>query len=362
MSQRTAIAGLAVSLLLLALTLLAVGAGPSLPGPSVRSWLGMAEPEAPEPCEFDPAKVLHPRGRPAPGSWRSEPPAPSSAPELGATRVGRYVYKVGGQTPDGAERAIVRFDPASGAYRRVAELPVGIDHPVVSAHDGDVIVAGGYVDGAEATNRAWSYTPRTGAVRELPPMHFVHGAAAGAVLGDRLYVAGGLFEFGNEQTPHRSLEIYDFGDHTWTVGPDMPTARHHFGAAALGDKVYFAGGRQPADLSLASFEAFDPAANRWQRLPSLPIGAGAAGVAAGDDEVIVVGGGEDEFDPEGGKWVLPTTYAYHPRSRRWTRLPDLGTPRHGEAVAVAAGRLYVFRGIPCPGYGRTASVESLKLH
>jgi Kelch motif len=349
--------------LVLLLTLVAVaGVGPSLPGPPIRSWLGLGDPQPPVPCRFDPADVRHPRGRQLAGSWRPEPSAPSSAPELAAARVGGYVYMVGGQTPLGAEKTILRFDPRHGEYRRVGRLPVALDHPVVSAHKGDVVVAGGYIEGADATNRAWSFTPRTGEIRELPPMRFPRGAAAGAVLGERLYVAGGLLEFGNQYEPRRSLEIYDFERRTWTRGPDMPTPRHHFGATALHGRLYFAGGRRPSDLSLSAFEEFDPSSESWRRLPSLPVGAGSAGVAAAAGSVIVVGGGEDHRDDHGGNWVLRTVYAYDPGSSRWTRLPDMRKPRHGLAVAVSGGRLYAFRGIPCPGYGRTASAESLDLN
>lgn len=362
MSRRTTIAGLVVSSLALVLTVLAIAStDTSLPGPSVGSWLGIADPEPPEPCEFDPEKVRHPAGRQVAGSWRPEPRSPSSAPELGATHVGPYLYLVGGQSPEGAERTILRFDPKSRRYRRVGELPVALDHPVVTSHGEDVVVAGGYVDGTRPTNRAWTFTPRSGEVRELPPMRFPRGAAAGTVDGDRLYVAGGLVDYGNRNEPRRSLQIYDFESGEWAVGPDMPTARHHFGAAVVGRKLYFAGGRQPSDLSLAAFEEFDPRRGGWRRLAPLPVGTGAPGVTAGGGKVIVVGGGEDEFDPSGGHWVLPTVYAYDPRMRRWSRLPDMRKPRHGLAVAVAGDRLYAFRGSPCPGYGRMASAESLEL-
>ncbi len=257
---------------------------------------------------------------------------------------------------------ILRFDPRDGEYRRVARLPVALDHPAVAAHGSEVIVAGGYIDGAESTNRVWSFTPRTGDVEELPPMHLRRGAAAAAAVGDHLYVAGGLLEFGNEDEPRRSLEIYDFGDRSWSDGPDMPTPRHHFGAVALDGELYFAGGRRPSDLSLAAFEEFVPSSGRWRRLPPLPVGAGSPGVAAAGARVFVVGGAEDHLRDHGGNWVLRAAYAYDPGSSRWTRLPDMRKPRHGLAVAVAGGRLYAFRGIPCPGYGRTASAESLDLH
>ena len=31
-------------------------------------------------------------------------------------------------------------------------------------------------------------------------------------------------------------------------------------------------------------------------------------------------------------------------------------------MAVVGGKAYVFRGIPCPGYGEMSSAESLRLH
>jgi hypothetical protein len=37
------------------------------------------------------------------------------------------------------------------------------------------------------------------------------------------------------------------------------------------------------------------------------------------------------------------------------------TPRHAHAAVAAAGRLVVFGGAPCPGFGQTRSVESLEL-
>ena len=98
-------------------------------------------------------------------------------------------------------------------------------------------------------------------------MRTARGAAAGAVVGDRLYVAGGTTEFGNENEPIDSLEIYDFARRRWLSGPPMPTPRHHFGVGAIDGRLFFAGGRQPENLALAAFEEFDPASGRWWQGP-----------------------------------------------------------------------------------------------
>lgn len=363
MSRRTSLIGLSVSLLLLMLTIVvATGVGPELPGPHIRETLGLSSPPQPDVCEYDPTQVYEPPGRQAAGHWRFEHNAPIPSPEAGAVAVGGYVYLVGGQAREGTEPTLLRFDPRTGEYRHEPDAPVAIDHPVVTAHDGEVILASGYVNGSEPTNRVWAYSPRSGDWRELPPMRIARGAAAGAVVGDRLYIAGGTTRFGNENEPIDSLEIYDFDRRRWLRGPPMPTPRHHFGVGLADGRLFFAGGRQPQRMALAAFEEFDPSSGRWRRMPDLPNGVGSPAVTAGDGLVIVTGGGEDTiYLDEPGGWDTRASYAYEVRRGRWIRLPDMRKARHGHSMAVVGGKAYVFRGIPCPGYGEMSSAESLRL-
>jgi hypothetical protein len=54
-------------------------------------------------------------------------------------------------------------------------------------------------------------------------------------------------------------------------------------------------------------------------------------------------------------------YAYELRSRRWTRLPDLPTPRHGLGVVAAGGRIWALAGGPAPGLTVSGALESLRI-
>jgi Kelch motif len=360
MSRRTAIVGLVVSTFLLLLTFVTISGAVHLPGPHLRAMLGF-KPPAPSECEFDPSQIREPPGKPGRGTWRLEHDSPTPAPEAGAVTIGRYVYFVGGQRPNPGEPQVLRFDPRTGEYRSEPEAPVAIDHAVVAKHDGEVILVSGYIDGETATNRMWAYSPKTRKWRELPSMRYPRGAAAGATVGDKLYVAGGVYEYGNEHEPYRFLEIYDFKSHRWRAGPDMPTARHHFGVGVVDGKLYFAGGRRRDKLRLNAFEEFDPATNRWTVLPPVPTGTGSPAVTAIDGKVVVAGGGREIVKNADEGTVLRAAYAYDPATRHWTRLPNMRRARHGAVAAAAGGRVYVFRGVPCPGYGTMSSVESLRL-
>jgi non-specific serine/threonine protein kinase len=59
--------------------------------------------------------------------------------------------------------------------------------------------------------------------------------------------------------------------------------------------------------------------------------------------------------------TIASVYAYEIRGRRWSRLPDMRTPRHGLAVATFDGKVYAIAGGPQPGLHVSAANEFLAL-
>jgi N-acetylneuraminic acid mutarotase len=204
-------------------------------------------------------------------------------------------------------------------------------------------------------------------------MGLERGAAAAAVVGDKLYVAGGApqtFGVSAEGSPYGTLEIFNFKTEEWESGPDMPVPRHHTVGVGLGGKFYVAGGRAGLlDLNndtppVAEFDRYDPAAERWERLPKLPFGVSFSGITAAAGRVVIAGG-EDMVDWEdGGGWVTPSAWAFDPKANRWQRLPDMTIERRGFGLVKAGGRIYALMGGYCPGLRPkgplgTPTVESL---
>jgi hypothetical protein len=59
--------------------------------------------------------------------------------------------------------------------------------------------------------------------------------------------------------------------------------------------------------------------------------------------------------------TIREVYAYGIASRRWQRLDDLPTPRHGLGVAAFGGRIYVIGGGPEPGLTVSDANETLRI-
>jgi N-acetylneuraminic acid mutarotase len=346
-------------LLLFALVgLKAAGVGPDLPGPRIFG----GDPYTPVTCSPTPRRLKDPSSpRPAPGSWTRAPQTPEPAAELSGGTLGGLAYLVGGQDPIGKSIATVRtFDPATGRYGQVPDMPLRTDHVIAKGYRGNLYVVAGYHD-SEPAAALMSYSPseRRWTMLARPPL--ARGGAGGAVIGHRLYVVGGAPRSSPNAhvKPYRMLAYYDFRTGRWGEGPPMPTARHHIGVAALGSSLFVAGGRTPADLSTNAFESYDTRTRRWSKLPHMPLGVAAAGMVTGSHEVIV-GGGDDETNWQtGGGWATNSSWAYNPGTRRWRRLPDLPHAVQAAAVVAVGGRIRTFAGNDCPGLHRTREAFSL---
>ena len=135
----------------------------------------------------------------------------------------------------------------------------------------------------------------------------------------------------------RGCDIRGGGDVAWREEPAMPSLRDGPASAVLDGKVYLVGGiRSFSDdyaqaRSVGTVEAFDVAARRWERLPSLPERHNHAQVAALDGAIYAFGGHADSLR-EGA--AVGTSWRYDVQRRRWSEIAPMPTPRDGAPRAV----------------------------
>ena len=361
-SRARAVLGLIVAVM--AGVLVAAAAGVEVPRSiSDRLGLGGAD-DGTAPCKPDPGLLRAPSQAVATGAarWRPEASLPRRRDEPKSIRRGDEIWIIGGAVPDDGEVGsladVIAFDPATSGYRRMPSLPEPLDHVAAGAYRGDVLVAGGYT-ATRSSARAWRYSAARRAWSRAPALPRPSAAPGSAMLGSRLYVAGGtaISSFAPdilERRPLGDLDAYDFRTGRWTKLAPMPTPRHHVALVALGGQLYAIGGRSQGDFSSAAVERYDPRSNTWTSLRAMPQGVGGPAAAAAGGRIIVAGGGDDAE-----RWITPASWSFDPAGDRWTRLGDLREPRHGAALTVAGGRAYLMGGAPCPGFGLARTVESV---
>jgi large repetitive protein len=160
--------------------------------------------------------------------------------------------------------------------------------------------------------------------------------AGGAAVGGKLYVAGGKTNAGHQSKMH----VYDPTTDTWTAAPDLPGAAVENPAlVALNGKLYAFGGSTAAFSGAVSNAAvFDPAAGTWTALPPMPTARSGAPARAIGGKIYVVGG----MGGDGGS--LTTVEVFDPATNTWTSAAPMATRRDNPGAAGIDGKLYVFGG------------------
>ena len=288
-------------------------------------------------------------------NWSALPAAPLERTEVAAARLGHRIYVVGGfeRVSGGTTTAVERYDIRRRRWSRVRSMPLGLNHTTAVAYRGRLYVQGGY-EGAtgltEPTGVLLRFDPDSGRWRRLPASPTRRAAHAAAVLGGRLYVAGGA----NDSGSLRSLEVYDFSRRRWTSGPSFPgPARNHTTGIASGGHFYVLAGRDTANFSAA--ERYNLGSRAWEPLPPLrtPRG-GIASVRLRDGRIVVFGG--EDFGGSGNS-TISEVELFDPRTKRWSALPDMRTPRHGLGGAALGNRVFALEGGRQPGFAFSNAIE-----
>jgi non-specific serine/threonine protein kinase len=287
-------------------------------------------------------------------SWGTLPSAPLERSEVAAARIGSSIYVVGGFEPARTSPAVERFDIRRRRWTTVRSMPRAVNHPTAVAYGGDLYVHGGYAANlglTEPTGALQRYDPARNRWTRLPASPTARAAHAVAAIGHRLYAAGGA----NETGSLRSLEVYDFESRRWSRGPSFPgPARNHTTGVASGGRFYVLAGRDTRNYRAAA--RYDPRRRSWERLPPLHTARGGIASARLSDGRIVVFGGE-QLKPGGS--TIAEVELFDPRSRRWSSLPDMRTPRHGLGGAALGRRVFAIEGGPTPGFAFTRTIEFL---
>lgn len=321
------------------------------------------EPTAARACPAVPAPARVPRApAPAPGTWQALPDSPVARAELSAAALGNRVLLLGGQGPRGVSQSLVHaYDPRRRRYESLPPMPARVDHALVAADGENLYVVGGYRDGNPLAD-AWRYHASTGRWQALPRMPTARGGLAGGIVAGRLVAAGGAGRsFPDENVvPFDTVEVLDLQTLRWRSAPPLPDARHHAASAVLDGEVHVIGGRRPHDFDRADVHRYDPRSQRWAAAPPLPLGVSGAAAASTGDAIVVTGGGDPTlWESKGKGWTTPATWRLRAGATRWDRLPDTRVPHHQGAAAAVGGRVYVFEGSSCPGFGRGSAAESL---
>jgi N-acetylneuraminic acid mutarotase len=258
------------------------------------------------------------------------------------------VYAIGGLNPNRVPVATVTaYNVATNTWTFRRTLPV----PLAGSNgagviNGKIYVSGGYSDygGDFPSGRLYMYDPATNTwtrKRDIPMVTSVPGIpysdeyyAAGdgvtGVINGKLYVVSGCFQaqdpWGYYETCNPLFFRYNPATDRWTRLPSpfaKPTYAPSIGGVIAGKFYVMA---NSGDTYNAYFAVYDPVTNRWTPRNSLGLAHSGAGSAVLGGKLYVIGGtrynaATDAFD----KVML--TSVYDPATNLWTRRANMPSAR-----------------------------------
>ncbi|HEV2786467.1 MAG TPA: kelch repeat-containing protein, partial [Solirubrobacteraceae bacterium] len=128
----------------------------------------------------------------------------------------------------------------------------------------------------------------------------------------------------------------------WRTLARATIARTEVAAARIGDAAYVVGGfAAPDGDTSAIVERYDLRRDRWTRVAPIPQAVNHAAAVAYDGDLYVVGG----YTAQSGLAAETSAlWRYEPAGDRWTKLPGAPSARGAAAAGVVGGRLLVAGG------------------
>lgn len=273
---------------------------------------------------------------------QQEPSLPSPIEETAAASVNGKLYVMGGFNAAGASlNSVYVFD--GGGWQSGPALPLPLDHPSATTLDDRLYIAGGHSNGRDSARLFRLDGDRW---TELAPMRFARGGHALVAVAGKLYAIGG----NNSAINVAPVEAYDPAANSWSAVTSLPAPRNHVSGFVAAGKACVAGGRYP---TTARVDCLDPGSLAWSRLPDLPqptSGAGAMAFAGGG---AVIAGGQNASE------TAIVDQVTHYAGSGWTAAEHMLTPRHGFELAMLDGRAWACGGGTAPGLHPVATCTSI---
>ena len=282
--------------------------------------------------------------------------------ECGLAAVNGKLYLLGGEGP---ANAIEVFDPATPTWTKKSIAPMGFNHfqPVAYANKIYVLEAfsgGGFPDQGNLPGPLIYDTEkdnwRSGATLDTGRRR---GAAGAALYKRKLYLVCGI-RHGHSSGTTNLFDQYDPETDTWTALPDAPHIRDHCAAAVIGDKLYIAGGRntsyhEPNNFmsffaaTVLEVDCYDFRTGHWTTLAApLPLGSGGGSLVNLDGKLYYMGG-ERATASEHNRPRKNVYYLDPSTNDPWKETDSLNEARNGMSAAILNSRIYVFGGAGGPG-------------
>jgi hypothetical protein len=138
---------------------------------------------------------------------------------------------------------------------------------------------------------------------------------------------------------------------SWKSAASAPQPRFEEAAAVVAGKIYAFGGFSDPQFHVnRSYVSYDPAANKWTTLGTMPAGMAEThlGITADDRYIYFVGGfgGDLDTSKQPTQWISDSVWRYDTTNNTWQLIAKLPQARGAGGAKLVGRKLHYFGGNP----------------
>lgn len=264
------------------------------------------------------------------------PELPRGITSFGGAIIGDTFYAYGGNygsaheySNEGQSNDLWALNLSSGSEWKKISTGPRLQGLAMVAHDGLLYRIGGFTamnkedesQDLQSQSTVAKFHPKTGTWQELPTLPEPRSSHDAAVLGNKLYVAGGWNMPGADKNKvwHKTAWTLDLNKENaeWEAIAAPPFQRRALSLAAFNGKIYCIGGMKMEGGPTTQANVYDPATDSWSVAPSLMgtamDGFGTSAFAcAGELYVSTISGSLQRLTNDKDKWEF-VSQLDHPR-------------------------------------------------
>jgi len=245
------------------------------------------------------------------------------------------------------------YDLGTNTWQLKAPMPEAITHAAIVVDGATIWLLGGYLGDVPhlSTSHVWKYNTNTNTWSAGPSLPAPRAGGGAALLGRKLHFYGGALQLAgqNTVTDHSDHYVLDLGasNPRWTRAAALPNPRNHMAGLALNGKAYAIGGQHEGSegtANQAQVDVYDPGSNTWKRAANMPSPKGhisASTFVVGRQIVMIGGSTNNDINGAPSADVL----IFDPKANVWLRMPSLPEARKTPVAGMIGGNLVVATGL-----------------
>lgn len=233
--------------------------------------------------------------------WSVLAPMQTASADFACARVDNLIYCFGGYLgeKEGATNKVEVYNIVNDKWQELPQMKKPLISGRAISHGTNIYILGGSF--GETKNAFYEYDTKSGKYIELPVFKTQRNHFTMTLVGERIYVIGGISFHNGEYVWQNHVDIYNIKSKKWSSGAEIPMNIARSTAITVGEEIHIIGGSDKYGNNTEGLSdkhyIYNTKDNSWKENEKLPFKIQSAEGISIDSKLFLFGGSTDFPNP-----------------------------------------------------------------